>query len=200
MAMGLVNGIFYRYGAPETLHSDQGRNFDADVMAEGYRLFGIAKTRSTASWSTVLVLDVCTVEFARGQKKVFGLSSSSVLAFDCLIKYILTVCRLIVAMPSGKRETERKGNRRLIPARRQIATDAPIIWWKKRTSMLEGAARYTAYHPQSDGLVGKMNRTLIDMPAKVSIDHPEDWNVHLDRVLLTYRSSVHHTTGATPAG
>ncbi|KRY12738.1 hypothetical protein T12_16090 [Trichinella patagoniensis] len=36
--------------------------------------------------------------------------TSSVLAFDCLIKYILIVCRLIVAMPSGKRETERKGN------------------------------------------------------------------------------------------
>ncbi|KRX12341.1 Retrovirus-related Pol polyprotein from transposon, partial [Trichinella nelsoni] len=34
--------------------------------------------------------------------------------------------------------------------------------------------------------------------AKVSIDQPEDWDVHLDRVLLAYRSSVHHTTGATP--
>ncbi|KRX28968.1 hypothetical protein T06_13877, partial [Trichinella sp. T6] len=43
-----------------------------------------------------------------------------------------------------------------------------------------------------------MNRTLIDMLAKVSIDQPEDWDVHLDRVLLAYRSSVHHTTGATP--
>ncbi|XP_003374301.1 hypothetical protein Tsp_09649, partial [Trichinella spiralis] len=42
---------------------------------------------------------------------VFGLSSLSVIAFDCLMKYILIVCRLIVAMPSGKRKTEvRKGN------------------------------------------------------------------------------------------
>ncbi|XP_003382152.1 conserved hypothetical protein [Trichinella spiralis] len=30
--------------------------------------------------------------------------------FRCLIKYILTVCCFIVAMPSGKREIERKGN------------------------------------------------------------------------------------------
>ncbi|XP_003374274.1 hypothetical protein Tsp_09647, partial [Trichinella spiralis] len=35
-----------------------------------------------------------------------------------------------------------KEMRRLIPACRQIATHAPIIWWKKRTSMLEEAARY----------------------------------------------------------
>ncbi|KRX37065.1 hypothetical protein T05_3638 [Trichinella murrelli] len=42
--------------------------------------------------------------------KRFVVTSSSVLAFDCLIKYILIDCRLIVAMPSGKRQTERKGN------------------------------------------------------------------------------------------
>ncbi|KRX45670.1 hypothetical protein T05_1873 [Trichinella murrelli] len=29
-----------------------------------------------------------------------------------------------------------------IPARRQIAMDAPIPRWKKRTSLLEAAARY----------------------------------------------------------
>ncbi|KRZ50437.1 Retrovirus-related Pol polyprotein from transposon [Trichinella nativa] len=102
VATALVNGIFCRYAAPETLHSDQGRNFEAGVIAEVCRLLGIAKTRTTA------------------------------------------------------------------------------------------------YHPQSDGLVERMNRTLIDMLAKVSIDQPEDWDVHLDRVLLAYRSSVHHTTGATP--
>ncbi|KRX54273.1 Retrovirus-related Pol polyprotein from transposon [Trichinella sp. T9] len=102
VATALVNGLFCRYAAPETLHSDQGRNFEAGVIAEVCRLFGIAKTRTTA------------------------------------------------------------------------------------------------YHPQSDGLVERMNRTLIEMLAKVSIDQPEDWDVHLDRVLLAYRSSVHHTTGATP--
>ncbi|KRX43015.1 hypothetical protein T03_14028 [Trichinella britovi] len=36
------------------------------------------------------------------------------------------------------------------------------------------------------------------MLAKVSIDQPEDWDVHFDRVLLAYRSSVHHTTDDTP--
>ncbi|KRX21064.1 Gag-Pol polyprotein [Trichinella nelsoni] len=100
VATALVKGILCRYGAPETSHSDQGRNFEAEVIREVCRLFGVART--------------------------------------------------------------------------------------------------TAYHPQPDGLVERINRTLIDMLAKVSIDQPEDWDVHLDRVLLAYRSSVHHTTDDTP--
>ncbi|KRZ70459.1 Retrovirus-related Pol polyprotein from transposon [Trichinella papuae] len=92
-----------RYGAPETLHSDQGRNFESELVKEVCQLFGVTKTRATA------------------------------------------------------------------------------------------------YHPQSDGLVERMNRTLLDMLAKASIDHPEDWDVYLDRVLLAYRTSVHCTTGATPS-
>ncbi|KRY26278.1 hypothetical protein T01_10346, partial [Trichinella spiralis] len=39
------------------------------------------------------------------KKSVFVVTSS-----DCLIKYILIVCCFIVAIPSGKRETERKEN------------------------------------------------------------------------------------------
>ncbi|KAL1240061.1 Gypsy retrotransposon integrase-like protein [Trichinella pseudospiralis] len=33
--------------------------------------------------------------------------------------------------------------------------------------------------------------------SKAFIDHPDDWDAHLDRVLLAYQSSAHHTTGAT---
>ncbi|XP_003378541.1 conserved hypothetical protein [Trichinella spiralis] len=36
------------------------------------------------------------------------------------------------------------------------------------------------------------------MLSNVSVGQSEDWDDHLDRVLLTYRPSVHHTTGATP--
>ncbi|XP_003377598.1 conserved hypothetical protein [Trichinella spiralis] len=38
-----------------------------------------------------------------------------------------------------------------------------------------------------------------DLLAKASIDHPDDWDAHLDGVLLAYQSSVHHTAGATPS-
>ncbi|KRY52983.1 hypothetical protein T03_14558 [Trichinella britovi] len=60
---------------------------------------------------TVVVVLTCVRWSWQVEGSVFGLSSSSVLPFDCLIRYILIVCRLMVAMPSGKRETEvRKGN------------------------------------------------------------------------------------------
>ncbi|KRX37052.1 Transposon Ty3-G Gag-Pol polyprotein [Trichinella murrelli] len=78
VAAALVNGVFCRYGAPETLHYDQSRNFEYELVKEVCHLFGVTKTRATA------------------------------------------------------------------------------------------------YHPQSDGLVERMNRTLLDMLAKASIDHPED--------------------------
>ncbi|KRZ49682.1 hypothetical protein T02_10321 [Trichinella nativa] len=43
-------------------------------------------------------------------RSVFVFVSSSTLVSDCLIKYISIVCCFVVAMPSGKRETERKVN------------------------------------------------------------------------------------------
>ncbi|XP_041929155.1 uncharacterized protein K02A2.6-like [Alosa sapidissima] len=43
----LVTEMFCRFGAPEELHSDQGRNFEAEVFAEVCQRMGIRKTRTT---------------------------------------------------------------------------------------------------------------------------------------------------------
>ncbi|KAL6459687.1 hypothetical protein MHYP_G00314460 [Metynnis hypsauchen] len=43
----LVREFFCRFGVPEELHSDQGRNFESEVMAEVCRILGIHKTRTT---------------------------------------------------------------------------------------------------------------------------------------------------------
>lgn len=43
----LVNEMFCRFGAPEELHSDQGRNFEAKVFGEVCKRLGIRKTRTT---------------------------------------------------------------------------------------------------------------------------------------------------------
>ena len=43
----LVREIVCRYGAPRILHSDQGRNFEAEVMQHLCQLLGMQKTRTT---------------------------------------------------------------------------------------------------------------------------------------------------------
>lgn len=43
----LVSEMFCRFGAPEELHSDQGRNFEAEVFAEVCQRMGVRKTRTT---------------------------------------------------------------------------------------------------------------------------------------------------------
>ena len=47
MAGKLVTEMFCRFGAPEELHSDQGRNFEAEVFSEVCKRLGIKKTRTT---------------------------------------------------------------------------------------------------------------------------------------------------------
>ena len=40
--------IFSRFGIPEILQSDQGRNFESTILKRTYEAFGIIKSRTTA--------------------------------------------------------------------------------------------------------------------------------------------------------
>lgn len=59
--------------------------------------------------------------------------------------------------------------------------------------------RTTALHPQSDGMVERMNRTVGKYLTKVVSDHQRDWDKYLHLFTMAYRSSVQESTGETPA-
>lgn len=58
--------------------------------------------------------------------------------------------------------------------------------------------RTCPYRPQSDGLVERFNRTLIDMLSKFVGEHRDDWDTHLPYLLCAYRASVNESTGCSP--
>ena len=99
VAHKIVEEFFFRFGLPEQLHSDQGRNFESEVVCEVCKILEIAKTRTTP------------------------------------------------------------------------------------------------YHPLSDGLVERLNRTLLNMLAMATADHPSQWKCHLRSLCMAYNTSIQSTTG-----
>ena len=98
----LVNEFICRLGVPDTIHTDQGRNFESKLIKELCQMLGIKKTRTTP------------------------------------------------------------------------------------------------YHPQSDGMVERFNRTLLNMLSIVVGEDEMSWDLQLPLLLLAYRTSVHDTIGTSP--
>jgi hypothetical protein len=58
--------------------------------------------------------------------------------------------------------------------------------------------RTTPYHPQSDGMVERFNRTCVQMLKAFVGENRDDWDDHLPYLTQAYRSSPHESTGLTP--
>ncbi len=56
----------------------------------------------------------------------------------------------------------------------------------------------TSYHPQTDGLVERFNRTLCDMLACYVNEKPESWDQYLDFVTFAYNTSQQATINNCP--
>ena len=56
----------------------------------------------------------------------------------------------------------------------------------------------TPYHPRSDGLVERFNRTLLAMLAMFVSQEHDNWDDLLPFMMLAYNTTVHTTTGCTP--
>jgi len=102
VATTLVDNFFCRFGIPQSLHSDQGRDFESKLFQEMCQLLDIDKTRTTP------------------------------------------------------------------------------------------------WHPQSDGMVERFNRTLQTLLKQTIQQNQEDWDQHIAVCCMAYRSSVHDVTKKTP--
>ena len=58
--------------------------------------------------------------------------------------------------------------------------------------------RTTPYHPESDGMVERFNRTLLVMLGMFAGKNRDDWDDLSPAVMMAYRSSVHESTGFSP--
>uniref|UniRef100_A0A3B3CH96 Integrase catalytic domain-containing protein n=1 Tax=Oryzias melastigma TaxID=30732 RepID=A0A3B3CH96_ORYME len=58
--------------------------------------------------------------------------------------------------------------------------------------------RTTPYHPKSDGMVERHNRTLIDQLAKMLLSHGGEWDEFLKVVCFVYNTTKHSSTHFSP--
>ncbi|KAJ8017967.1 hypothetical protein HOLleu_44301 [Holothuria leucospilota] len=59
--------------------------------------------------------------------------------------------------------------------------------------------RTTPFHPQSDGMVERFNRTLECMLSLVVAENQQDWDTWLPYLMMAYRSAEHESTKFSPA-
>ena len=58
--------------------------------------------------------------------------------------------------------------------------------------------RSTAYHPEGNGQIENLHKTLKSILKARVEDDPQSWDEHLDYCMMAFRISVHSSTGHTP--
>ena len=69
---------------------------------------------------------------------------------------------------------------------------------KEFWSLMADKMQSTPFHPRSQGVVERFNRTMSDMLAKIVGEQQTKWSQYLPRVQLEYNATVHSVTGFSP--
>ena len=56
----------------------------------------------------------------------------------------------------------------------------------------------SAYHPQTNGMVERFNRSIVNMLRNYVNDHQDDWDQYVRALTFAYNCGVHRSTGTTP--
>ncbi len=57
----------------------------------------------------------------------------------------------------------------------------------------------SSFHPETDGMVEKFNRTFLNMIRNYVSEIQDDWSTHIPLILYAYHTAVNDTTGISPA-
>ena len=58
---------------------------------------------------------------------------------------------------------------------------------------------HCSYKPQTNGMCEHLNKSLMDILTLYSDSKQDNWDEHLDPVLMAYRTNPHSVTGESPA-
>ena len=71
--------------------------------------------------------------------------------------------------------------------------------FQKLTELLQiDKTRTTSFNSQSNAVIERTNRTILNMLAKTMDTHEQNWSKLLPYVMLAHRLSVHESTNYTP--
>ena len=149
---------------------DRVHNIGVDVVQ-------LPKTRSGKQYAVVFI-DYMTMKWP----EVFATSNQSA----------YTIAKLLVEKIESRHE---------IPS--QLLSDHGGAFLSKLLQEITALLGFhkvntSAYHPQTDDLVERYNRTLIDMLAKTAEQNGKNWDEKLPFVLFVYRTAAQESTGESP--
>ncbi len=132
--------------------------------------------------------------------KYLGIILSSDLSWSCHVESICARARKVLGLLYRRFYTNAEPPAllqlylSLVRPHLEYASD---VWDPNLQKDIE-KTRTTAYHPKSDGLVERLNCTVLIMLSLRIEEDEEGWDEHLQEVMMAYRASVQGTTKFIP--